>query len=559
MKLKYLFPSLVAATIMLISCSDDNDPTYLSSARVSSSYVTISPDGGSKKITITSSEDWTFDYEVEFETDSLNVEKGKVGYVTSASQLSLKNDNEDNTWINVSPRSGGAGSTEITFSADPTGDDRESTLKIKIGDEYQTIIVSQKAPVTELPLSTVKDVINGVDSKTYRVSGSCSSIANTTYGNWYMTDDEGNSLYIYGTVDASGSYNWSSFNIEIGDIVTVEGARTTYGSTIEIVDASFVKVEKALLQTKELTKTVEMTNKPFTIAITQKGNDLSFYTNSDWLKFAPTGYTVAKNGDFVFTIHPEANTTGKNRVDTLYFESANAKSSTRLPVLITQLGVEAEKNVSIFDLSQKLTASTDSKNPISFYVELKDAKVTYKSGSNFFIEDKTGGLCIYNPSLKLKVGDIVTGNVWGSGYTYNGLPEATVFNYELAKVTTDDTDITPAKVTLSELTANYDKYISRYVCIEGVSVAQAIDVNYKQVVSAGSVTDGTNTIALNHQSPETYKKKNWSNNKEDEDNGKKMYYYFQAAAGDKINVTCVPSVYKETKQLNIYQGAWLEK
>ena len=558
MKLKYLFPSLVAATIMLISCSDDNDPTYLSSARVSSSYVTISPDGGSKKITITSSEDWTFDYEVEFETDSLDAEKGKVECVTSASQLSLKNDNEDNTWINVSPRSGGAGSTEITFSADPTGDDRESTLKIKIGDEYQTIIVSQKAPVTELPLSTVKDVINGVDSKTYRVSGSCSAIANTTYGNWYMTDDEGNSLYIYGTVDASGSYNWSSFNIEIGDIVTVEGARTTYGSTIEIVDASFVKVEKALLQSKELTKTIEMTNAPFTVTITQKGNDLSFYTNSDWLKFAPTGYTVDKNGNFVFTIHPEANTTGKNRVDTLYFESANAKSSTRLPVLITQLSVEVEKNVSIFDLSQKLTASTDSKNPISFYVELKDAKVTYKSGSNFFIEDGTGGLCIYNSSLKLKVGDIVTGNVWGSGYTYNGLPEATVFNYELAKVTTDDTDITPAKVTLSELAANYDKYISRYVCIEGVSVAQAIDVNYKQVVSAGSVTDGTNTIVFNHQSSGTYKKKNLSDD-EGKDNGSKMYYYFQAAAGDKINVTCVPSVYKETKQLNIYQEDWLKK
>ena len=50
MKLKYFFPSLIAAIAMLASCSDDNDPTYLSSAQVSSSYVTISPDGGSKKL-----------------------------------------------------------------------------------------------------------------------------------------------------------------------------------------------------------------------------------------------------------------------------------------------------------------------------------------------------------------------------------------------------------------------------------------------------------------------------------------------------------------------------
>ena len=559
MKLKYLFPSLVAATIMLISCSDDNDPTYLSSARVSSSYVTISPDGGSNKITITSSEEWTLDYEVEFETDSLSIEKGKVSYMTSANQLSLKNDNEDNTWIKVSPVSGGVGSTDITFSADPTDVDRESTLKIKIGDQYQTIIIVQKAAVKEKETVTVKKVLEGTDGVTYRVKGSCSTIANTSYGNWYMTDDEGNSLYIYGTVDASGSYNWNSFNIEVGDIVTVEGARTTYGSTIEIVDASFVGVEKALLQTKESTKTIEMTGEPFTITLTQKGKDLSFYTNSSWLKFEKSGYTVNKSGDYVFTITPEENTTGQIRVDTLYFESANDKSSTKMPILITQLAAEAEKDVSIYDLAQKLTASTNSKAPVNFYVDLKNAKVTYKSGSNTFIEDENGGgLCIYNGSLKLAVGDIVTGHVWGSGYTYNGLPEATEFNYELAKVTKAEGDVTPTKVTISELTANYDKYISRYVCLEDVSVGQAIDVNYKQVVSAGSVTDGTNTIVLNHQSSGTYKKKNLSDD-EGKDNGSKMYYYFQAAAGDKIDVTCIPSIYKETKQLNIYDKAWLKK
>ena len=51
--------------------------------------------------------------------------------------------------------------------------------------------------------ATCAEVIAGPDSKTYQVKGVCTSIANTTYGNWYLKDDTGE-IYIYGTLDKNG-------------------------------------------------------------------------------------------------------------------------------------------------------------------------------------------------------------------------------------------------------------------------------------------------------------------------------------------------------------------
>ena len=80
--------------------------------------------------------------------------------------------------------------------------------------------------------ATCAQVIAGPDSKTYRVTGTCTGIYNTTYGNWYLTDETG-TITIYGTLDKKGkTANFSSLGIEVGDIVTVEGPKKTFGSTI---------------------------------------------------------------------------------------------------------------------------------------------------------------------------------------------------------------------------------------------------------------------------------------------------------------------------------------
>ncbi len=539
MKLKYIIPSFVAVIAMFTGCADDNEPTYLSNLKVSSSYVAFDVKGGTQKITVTATEDWSMDFMVPVKADSLDDEKGIVKYNVPTSQMATK----ENSWIKVSQLSGGAGTTDISFTVGATTATRSVTVRIKAGDKYQNIIVAQ-VDDSPAPESTVKDVLKGVDSKTYRVKGLCGKIINTSYGNWYMVDGEGNELYIYGTKDASGANNWKKFNIAPGDSVTVEGARTTYKSTIEIKDATFISVKKALLLSKETNKTIGKEAKPFNIVITQKGEGLNFKSNADWMTIEP-GYTVNKKGDLVFTVNPSENTTGKNREGTLTFKSTKGTEESVLKISIIQLGTTPVTTGGIAGISSAISASSDKKKQVSFDVVLTDAKVTYKNGSNIFVEDATGGLLLYNGNSTLAVGDVINGRVWGAGYAYNGLPEATSLQTELAKVTKGDAP-KPTEVTLAQLAADYGKYINRYIRIKDATVGKTIDVKYSGVKSAGELTDGTNTFALIHQRTGKY-------------NGKNIYYYVQAAKDSKVNVVCIPSVYKTKKQLNIWDKSWIRK
>lgn len=539
MKLKYIIPSFIAVIAMFTGCADDNEPTYLSNLRVSSSYVAFDVKGGTQKITVTATEDWSMDFMVPVKADSLDDEKGIVKYNVPTSQMATK----ENKWVKVSQLSGGAGTTDISFTVGATTATRSVTIRIKAGDKYQNIIVAQ-VDDSPTPVSTVKDVLKGVDSKTYRVKGLCGKIFNTSYGNWYMVDGEGNELLIYGTKDATGAYNWNKFNIAPGDSVTVEGARTTYKSTIEIVNATFISVKKALLLSKETSKTIDREAKPFNIAITQKGEGLSFKSDVDWMTIEP-GYTVNRKGDLVFTVKPTENNTGKNREGTLTFKSTKGKEESVLTVSIIQLGTTPVTTGGIKGIATAIAASSDKKKQVSFDVVLTDAKVTYKNGSNIFVEDATGGLLLYSGNSSLAVGDVINGRVWGAGYAYNGLPEATSLQTELAKVTKGDAP-KPMEVTLAQLAADYGKYINRYILIKDVTVGKTIDVKYSGVKSAGELTDGTNTFALIHQRTGKY-------------NGKNIYYYVQAAKDSKVNVVCIPSVYKTKKQLNIWDKSWIRK
>lgn len=537
MKLKYIIPSFIAVIAMFTGCADDNEPTYLDNLKVSSSYVAFDVKGGTQKITVTATEDWSMDFMVPVKADSLDDEKGIVKYQVPTSQMATK----ENKWVKVSQLSGGAGTTDISFTVGATTATRSVTIRIKAGDKYQNIIVAQ-IDDSPTPESTVKDVLKGVDSKTYRVTGMCGKIINTSYGNWYMVDNEGNELYIYGTKDASGAYNWKKFNIAPGDLVTVEGARKTYKSTIEIEDATFISVKKALLLSKETNKTIDKEGKPFNITITQKGEGLSFKSDVDWMTIEP-GYTVNKKGDLVFTVNPSENATGKNREGTLTFKSTKGKDESVLTVSIIQLGTTPVTTGGIAGISSAISASTDRNKQVNFDVILTDAKVTYKNGSNIFVEDATGGLLLYSGNSSLAVGDVINGRVWGAGYAYNGLPEATSLQTELAKVTKGDAP-KPMEVTLAQLAADYGKYINRYILIKDATVGKTIDVKYSGVKSAGELTDGTNTFVLNHQRSGKYHDKN-------------IYYYVQAAKDSKVNVVCIPSVYKTKKQLNIWDKRWI--
>ncbi len=537
MKLRYIFPAVIAAVAMFASCSEKEN-LYLDNLQVSSSYIAINAEGGEFSVDVTATEDWTMDFDVDVIGKKLDKVKGIVNDTTQVKQL----DTDANSWFTASVRQGSKGKTTVKFSAEATTASRSSNIVIKAGDKVQNLVVSQKVATTEVEVTPLVDVLSGAEGKTYRVKGVCSVISNTTYGNWYMADEDGNTLYIYGTVDASGSYNWSKFNIALGDEVTVEGIKVVYNGTIELQDATFISVKKALLACDETEKYIAMDESSFTLKLSQKGNGIYFESQADWLSFEGNGYEADGNGNLTFTINVENNNTGVARTGTLRFTSTKGSEVTELPVTITQLPTKPIDS-NLLEISKTLLNGT-SKAPRSFDVNLKNAKVTFVSGSNYFIEDEKGGLLVYSNALSLKVGQVINGRVWGQGYAYNNLPEATAFNLQFATVTTSDSDIVPTEVTLAELAADPDSYLSRYIKIKNVTVGTAIDVDYEAVNSKGAVTDGTNTFDLNHQSTVKF-------------NGNKIYYYVQAAKDSKVDLVCIPTVYKTSKQLNIYAQNWV--
>ena len=540
MKLKYIIPAAIAAMTMLASCSE-NDTLELDNIKVSQSYIASPEKGGDVTVEITASEDWTFDIDFDVEEKKLDDEKGVVKYYVPTKQLDLK----DNSWFKVSERSGSKGKTKVTFHADATTESRSSALQIKAGDKIQNVIVAQTAGAQEVKVVSVKDVIAGTDGKTYRVKGFCTAISNTNYGNWDMADSEGNSIMIYGTKDATGAYNWNSFNIAVGDEVVVEGPRKTYGSTIELVDATFISVKKALLACDDVNKFLAKEATSFELKVAQKGEGLSFESQSDWLTIEGNGYASDGKGNLIFKVNVEENTTGSNRTGSIVLKSTKKDDETILPVSITQLGSSAVAEGGIAAINTVLKTSTDKKKPAKFDYILKNAKVTYKNGSNVFVEDETGGLFVYGNDV-LKVGQVINGRVWGEGYAYSNLPQATAFNLQFAKVTTpEDSKVEPMSVTLAELNAKFDYYMNRYVKISDAKVETAVDAKYPEVKSNGKITDGTNTFGLRIQSTGKF-------------NGNKIYMYIQAAKDANVDVVCIPSVFKSDKQLNIYEQKWVE-
>ena len=212
MKLKYIIPSFMAIVAMLVGCNDDYEAAHLDELRVSSSYLALSQDGSSAQFTLNANADWTIE--------------------------------NTNDWLTVTPVAGTAGETVVTLSADAVLSARTATIKVLSGSNVQEVNIVQGKTVAEL--ATCKQVLEGADGKTFRVRASITQIANTHYGNMYIDDGTG-SVYVYGTNDKDGKPSndpISSWGLEVGDIVTVEGPKTTYKETVELVNVTVVKVEK---------------------------------------------------------------------------------------------------------------------------------------------------------------------------------------------------------------------------------------------------------------------------------------------------------------------------
>ena len=492
MKLKY-FISFFALVGLLASCSDDDAMTLLDEIQVSSSYVSIDEAGGTNTITLNAKEAWSFDAE------------------------------ELPAWLTVSPMNGGAGETTVTFSAPATPDGRTAVLHVACADKKQTINVIQGlATVSE---ATCAEVIAGPESKTYRVTGTVKSIVNTTYGNWYLEDETGE-IYIYGTLDSKGgTKNFLSWGMEVGDIVTVEGPKTLYNGTVELVDVTVIKIQKSLVKVEgydpeDATIPVEGGN--VAVNLTCKTNNGISVEIPDEAKSWLGIVSVSGGAEPVVTFHANANN-GGDRSATVVFKTTDGAKEYTAQATIYQKGSIVAASVADFlaapvgDTQYRITG-----------VITRVANPTY---GNVYIRDWSGETYVYGIGAKgdfeasgLKAGDVVT--LVGKRGEYNGTPQMT------NAVLEDSKTVTP--LTIDEFLDQEDNP-NVYYMLTG-TITEIVNPTYGNLY----LEDETNNVYVYGCYP------GWGATG---DNRKNWLETAGIVVGDQLSVIGVKSTYNGTPQL----------
>ena len=493
MKLRYFIPSLVAVVAaMFTGCNDDKDPTYLSEIRVSQSYVSLSTSGGSSTINIEATGSWT---------------------VSGAPE-----------WLTVSPASG-SGNGTITFSAEAA---EGRTAEIQINCQGQTQRINIIQGLATVSTATCAQVIAGPDSKTYRVTGAVTKIANTTYGNWYLNDGTGE-VYIYGTLDKSGAEkNFSSLGIEVGDEVTVEGPKTTYNGTVELVNVSVVKINKSLIKVDSLTingavaKELPLGGGDIVANLTCKGTGVAVEIPAEaqsWLGVVNS--TVGANPTVTFHAAPNA---GGERSTTVIFKTTDGKKEYSAEATITQEGAIVDVSVTDF-----LAAST---GDALYRIQGVITKIDNPTYGNIHISDYSGEVYVYGIGEKgafegsgLVVGDVVT--LVGKRGEYKGTPQMTNAQTE--------SYIKVHPVTIAEFLTMEDSKDTYYM-VSG-TVDQIADDQYGNIY----INDGTNRLYIYGCYP------GWGAKG---DARKGAVAKFGIAVGDKLTVIGPKSTHNDAPQVN---------
>lgn len=447
MKLKYSFVSLLALAAALVGCEKEADH-YLSEIQVSSSYVSLPKAGGDAEITLTAEGPW------------------------EVSQITDEAFKTEIDWLTVTPKSGAAGETTVTFHADAPEALRKAIVVISCNGKTQNINIIQDAEVSEkpeVPITPIATVIAEGDG-TWRVRGTVTKVVNDQYGNFYMIDDSynGPDFQIYGTKNEKGQYpkeaegGWASFGIEAGDIVTVEGPYSLYKTTHELVDVSVINIEKSLIKiegvdygttTDEEGNEVARTTIPaeggeITLNLSAKVSPLIVTSDAAWLQV-----TDVKDGNYILTAAANDYTAVRKATVTVKGEGAMAT------VEVAQDGIPAT-GASVTEI---IAMDDDAQ------VETLESTVIAMTTRGVVVWDGTTALYVYDKEkfAEIKIGDNV--KVFGKKTTYNGVPEITDVT-EVKVFSSGNTFEVPAPTDITANAGTYTSDKAEYVKLTGTLV-----------------------------------------------------------------------------------------
>ncbi len=332
MKLKYIFTALVAALTLAVGCEDDIE-RYLDEVKVSSSYVAIPAAGGSQTITVNASADWSF---------------GDIP-----------------EWLTVSPTSGAAGETTVSFKADAATSTNEAMLYLTCDGKSQIINVLQQTEKVEPQVIPLKEFLaKEVSPTVYRIAGTISNIQeiSASYKNATLTisDDEGYSVYCYRFGPPSGK-KIEDLGMEVGDFLTVEGARGEYNGSPQMAQGGvFVSLVKSLIKVDSVTVKMPETGEfglykeplpleggQFKVHLTCKGDGISVVVPDEAKSWLSVNAIETSGNSSIVTFSAAANAMG-DRTTVLTFNTTSGGTVNSAQANIDQKGAILQVTVGEF-------------------------------------------------------------------------------------------------------------------------------------------------------------------------------------------------------------------
>ena len=263
--------------------------------------------------------------------------------------------------------------TEYTFNVVAVPADEE---KFAVSEAAVVTATTEAAPVFEPTYTTVAEFLAAAEDDTvYTLKGTITAVANTTYGNFDLTDETGTVL-IYGLCSPEGEAKyWAASGAKLGDDIVVKTVRTSHNNAPQGKNAIFVE----LLPGSLAFWSFDATATSFTAAGGDKEIGLAIYnTTAEVVATSDNAQFSAAYADGALTITALENTTA-DKIEgnitvtcgslnqTIAVSQAAASSG-------TQTAVEAEV---VFTKDNRTTFTTSQQ-----VFEANDIKVINDKGSS---------------------------------------------------------------------------------------------------------------------------------------------------------------------------------
>ena len=216
---------------------------------------------GTPTVTVTGSTSYTYPTAVVMDGAAMDayLSNPVIQYVEYTGTLAISG-----YYYNVSVDGAATAVGSLAYVIDGTVDPALNGQKILVkgwtigfsGGKYVNTMISEVAaadagttePEPEDPVTpegvvkaTVAEFLAAAEDETiYELTGEITSVANTTYGNFYLKDETAE-VYIYGLCSPEGEQKyWAESGVKVGDTITVQTVRTSYNGTPQGKNAIYV-------------------------------------------------------------------------------------------------------------------------------------------------------------------------------------------------------------------------------------------------------------------------------------------------------------------------------